>query len=847
MRSLGTIFRKEFATYFISPIAYIFIIVFLVMSCGIFMTNFFIMQRAEMRDYFYTLPWILIIFIPAITMRLWSEERKTGTIGLLQSFPMTSSQLVLGKFFAGLAFYSTAIASTFPLPIMLSIIGSPDWGAIAGGYFGALFLGVFYLAIGIFISAFFKDQIVSFILSMVLCFIFFIIGTDYIATFIDSWIPQFGSILSNTIGIASHLFAMGRGVVDIKDIIYFLSFAAAFLILNTYTLDSSIKLHSRNKFAVNCAIIFGIAIMINVLITPWHIGRFDLTKNKIFTISSSAKKILGRLKNVPLEITYFVTPKSKMPTALKTLEQDVIDKLNEFQRLNKNIKITIVDPTKGMEDIGASKDTNELARKIQEKVEKLQEKGITAFNAQSIEHDSFNVKRVYSAISIAYLDKKEEIIPQIIPDNLNTLEYELVSKIYRMTLEKQPKVAIYSPMEYPDPRMRDPVMRKLFMQMGQTVPMPEDHFSILSETLRQQGYDVRKIDLTKDSPIPDGTKTMIILKPENLNERQRYEINKALSSGTNLFLAVQSYNYTYNQSQKEGIQATPIKNDPGINPLITQFGISVSDKILMDSNCETLAVPSRQQMGIFSVIQNQPVKLPIQIRVSEQNLNKEVSITDQIGSLFYLWGNALNMDSKKLDEQQLKSRVLASSGNISWEIPPKTEPINKDDVNTKNHEIKPNLPLAVLIDGKFPFTYKGKQIPAWTKESQPPHPESNEEEEKEKEIPECTAPEIKEQSATAIIVGCSEMFNNQVIDTSGNPLFLMNAIDTLTLGEELIDVRSKGKSEAYIAELASGTKLFYKIFTTIMIPVIWVGAGVVRVYLRKRRRVLYQKTLSTTV
>lgn len=128
MKNVFIIFRKEFAAYFISPIAYIFIIVFLAVSCGLFMTNFFLVSTAEMRDYFNMLPWVLIVFIPAVTMRLWSEERKSGTIALLQSLPMSSSQLVLGKFFASLAFYITALAGTFPIPLMLSVIGTPDWG-----------------------------------------------------------------------------------------------------------------------------------------------------------------------------------------------------------------------------------------------------------------------------------------------------------------------------------------------------------------------------------------------------------------------------------------------------------------------------------------------------------------------------------------------------------------------------------------------------------------------------------------------------------------------------------------------------------------------------------------------
>lgn len=806
------------------------------------MTGFFLMGIADMRAYFTMLPWVLIVFIPAVSMRLWSEERKSGTLALLQSLPISSTQLVLGKFFASLAFYITALAGTFPIPFMLMIISTPDWGSILGGYFGSIFLGAFYLANGIFISAFFKDQIISFILSMVLCFVFYMFGTDFIATFIDSWIPQFGSFLSSTLGLASHFSAIERGVIDMKDIIYFLSFTIAFLILNMYTLESSIKLCSRGKFAINCFIIMGIAIMINMVINPLYLGRFDLTRNKIYTISESARKVMSRLKNVPLEITYYVTPKSKMPTALKTLEQDVVDKLKEFQNLNKNIKITVIDPTKGIEDVGTNKEaTAELAQKIQEKIEKLQNKGIVPFNAQSIEHDSFNIKRVYSAISISYLDKKEEIIPQVVPESLSSLEYEMVSKIYHMTLNERPKIALFSPVEYPDPRMKDPAMRKIMMQIGQQLPPPRDNYSMIAASLKQQGYDVRKTDISKDSPIPDGTKTLIILKPDSLNERQRYEINKAVATGTNLFMAVQVYNYNYSPDHKGGIRVTPLKIDPKVNPLLSSFGVTVSDQILMDNNHETLSIPSRENMGIFSIIQNQPVRLPIHIRVLDKNMNKEVSITDQLGSLFYLWGTALDMDSKKIQDLQLKSRILAYSGNKTWTIPGKMEPITQTDITPDLHDTKPNQPLAVLMEGKFPFLYMGKEIPGWqNQEDQTPDEPSEQE---EKDNPEGLAPAIENTPAKAIVVGCSEMFNDQVITSAGNPLFFLNAIDTLTLGDELIDIRSKGKTVEYIGELSSGTKLLYKFFTVVLVPIIWIIVGVVRIYARKRRRAVYQKTV----
>jgi len=268
----------------------------------------------------------------------------------------------------------------------------------------------------------------------------------------------------------------------------------------------------------------------------------------------------------------------------------------------------------------------------------------------------------------------------------------------------------------------------------------------------------------------------------------------------------------------------------------------------MDNNHETVAIPSRKNIGMFSVIQNQPVKLPIHIRVLEKNMNKEVSITDQLSSLFYLWGTSLNVDAEKLKSLNLNYRILASSGDVSWTIPFKEKPIDKSDITSKLHDIKPNQPLIALVEGKFPFPYAGKYIPEWPEKSSSHNPmmEETPEQEGDKEAHEGTAPEIECVPAKAIISGCAEMFKDQIILSGGNPLFFLNAIDSLTLGEELISIRSKGKAAEFIGQVSSGTKLFYKFFVVFFISLLWIVFGVFRVYMRKRRRAMYQLTVVNT-
>ncbi len=237
MRNITTVFKREFTAYFNSPIAYIFIIAFLVLNSGLFMTGFFLNEAADLRSFFGNLPFFLIFFIPAVSMRLWAEDKRTGTFELLMTLPMKARDVMLGKYLAALAFYLVALAGTLPLAIMVAALGNPDMGALWSGYIGSILLGGLYLGIGTFTSGLTRDQISAVILGIMACFLVFILGVGGVAATIDGWIPGLGSFFQNYLGLANHYDMMLKGVIAVGDLAYFLGLTGLFLTLNALWLE----------------------------------------------------------------------------------------------------------------------------------------------------------------------------------------------------------------------------------------------------------------------------------------------------------------------------------------------------------------------------------------------------------------------------------------------------------------------------------------------------------------------------------------------------------------------------------------------------------------------------------
>jgi ABC-2 type transport system permease protein len=234
MKPLFTVFRRELAAYFVTPLAYVFIFIFLVLSGAttFFLGNFFERGQADLAPFFGFHPWLYLLLVPAIAMRLWADERKTGTVELLLTLPVSIGQAVVGKFLAAWAFAGIALALTFPMWITVNYLGSPDNGVILTSYIGSFVMAGAYLAIGACFSALSKNQVIAFVLAAVVCLLFTVSGTPLVLNAFSGWAPA--SVVNTVAGLSmlANFDGISRGVLDAVNIVYFASVIALFLFAN---------------------------------------------------------------------------------------------------------------------------------------------------------------------------------------------------------------------------------------------------------------------------------------------------------------------------------------------------------------------------------------------------------------------------------------------------------------------------------------------------------------------------------------------------------------------------------------------------------------------------------------
>ncbi|HXV76073.1 MAG TPA: ABC transporter permease [Candidatus Polarisedimenticolaceae bacterium] len=227
MNQVRSLAGRELRSYFNSPIAYVFLLVFVGAALFTFfnVNAFFSRGRADLRGLFDAVPILMILLVPALTMRLWAEERKQGTIEVLLTLPVKEHELVAGKFLASWALLACGLALTLVLPITVASLGDLDWGPVVGGYFGALLLGGAYLAAGQFVSAATENQILAFILALVMCLGLYGIGAEAFA----GLFPDRTASLLRSVGTGSRFDSIARGVIDVRDLVYYVSLMAIFL------------------------------------------------------------------------------------------------------------------------------------------------------------------------------------------------------------------------------------------------------------------------------------------------------------------------------------------------------------------------------------------------------------------------------------------------------------------------------------------------------------------------------------------------------------------------------------------------------------------------------------------
>ena len=239
MNGTATIFRRELRSYFATPVAYVFIVIFLLLSGAFtfYLGNFYERGQADLQPFFNFHPWLYLFLVPAVSMRLWAEERKSGTIELLLTLPVTMWQAVAGKFLAAWAFIAIALALTFPIWLTVNYLGDPDNGVILASYIGSLLMAGAFLAIGSCLSASTRNQVVAFILTVVICFLLLLAGFPLVLGFVRALAPQ--GVVDAIAGMSflTHFTSIGKGVIDLRDLIYFVLMIGVWLYATAVVID----------------------------------------------------------------------------------------------------------------------------------------------------------------------------------------------------------------------------------------------------------------------------------------------------------------------------------------------------------------------------------------------------------------------------------------------------------------------------------------------------------------------------------------------------------------------------------------------------------------------------------
>lgn len=350
MNTLFRIAKKEFGSFFSSPVAFIFLGAFLAVTLFIFfwVETFFSRNITEVRPLFDWMPILLIFLTAAITMRMWAEEHRAGTLEFLLTSPVQPTTLVLGKFLACLGLIGVSLLLTLALPITVSVLGPLDWGPVFGGYIATMFLAAAYISIGLFVSINSDNQIVSLITTSVICSLFYLIGSDTLVAFFGTR----GSEILQLLGTGSRFESITRGVIDLRDLYYYIAIMGIFLCLNIYGLEKIRWAGNRGnanhrRWRLGCGLVIANFIIANFWLAPIGEFRTDMTQGNIYSISDATRSYLRQIKE-PLLIRGYFSPQTH--PLLAPLVPRLRDLLKEYSIAGGDkVQVEFVDPLENPE------------------------------------------------------------------------------------------------------------------------------------------------------------------------------------------------------------------------------------------------------------------------------------------------------------------------------------------------------------------------------------------------------------------------------------------------------------------------------------------------------------------
>lgn len=418
-RILWIIAKKEFTGYFKSPLAYTIMVPFLLISVFLYMRIVLGNGDASLRPYFEYLPWFLLLLAPALAMKLLSDERRSSTLELLFAHPISELEIVIGKFLGALAFYGCILLTTIGLPLSLMAYSSPDIGQLAGQYVGALFVGAAFLSIGLAASAYVKNAISSFLVAAAISFVILVMGMDIVTQAVPFPLNRLLAELS----VLPHMRNIARGLLDIRDIVYFLTVIGFFLLAAVGKLAQRRvveKPMEKHKLRLALGFIVASGLLINVFLSFYPL-RLDLTTSRLFTLSKGTKQTLGGLPDI---VTVTVYASRDLPVELQTTSRQISDMLKDYQKYGKRLQVKIVYP-----------DTDEKA------AAEAQTAGIQAQTFNTSGASKLSLQKGYLGIAMKYGDKTETI-PYVA--DTNDLEYQLTRRLRKLTDDKQKSIGLFT-------------------------------------------------------------------------------------------------------------------------------------------------------------------------------------------------------------------------------------------------------------------------------------------------------------------------------------------------------------------------------------------------------------------
>ena len=450
LRNILVVTKREFGAYFTSPVAYVFLVIFLLLS-GFFTfmvgQDFFRRNEASLGSFFLWHPWLYLFLVPAIAMRLWSEEKRTGTLELLLTLPITTGQAVIGKFLASWAFLIVGLILTFPIWLTPNFLGEPDNGAIICAYIGSALMAGAYLGIGCMTAALTRNQVISFVISVILCLFTILAGFPPVTDFIQGLFPgnEFIVDLVSSFSVMSHFEAIQRGVVHLRDFLFFVSVIVFTLAATTVIIRGGQENKPAQAFGfagAQVAVLALILVTVNLLAGTTR-GKWDLTENKIHTLSEGSKNILNRVAEERGEDKdafkidarlYFTKGDERISPFVRQYASRVKELLKEYEAASKDsIVFTEINPQ-------PDTDEEDLAR--QDNITRMQI-GLEEF--------------AYIGLTLSYADKSEMIslLEQgpggrtggLRPEAM--LEYDVSSAITRLLKDesKAPTIGVMSPLQ----------------------------------------------------------------------------------------------------------------------------------------------------------------------------------------------------------------------------------------------------------------------------------------------------------------------------------------------------------------------------------------------------------------